>query len=46
MAQDELQTWEIRYLAAGARGMEIARARVDPVDGSAWRWSVEVSNRR
>jgi hypothetical protein len=28
----DLQTWEIRYPSAGATGVEIARARIDPVN--------------
>lgn len=32
MAFDELHTWEIWYPSAGATGLPIARARIDPVD--------------
>jgi hypothetical protein len=32
MAFDELQTWELWYPGAGATGIPIARARIDPVD--------------
>lgn len=32
MAFDELHTWEVYYPGAGATGLPIARARIDPVD--------------
>jgi hypothetical protein len=32
MTIEKLHTWEIRYPASGATGIEIARARIDPVD--------------
>ena len=32
MAFDELHTWELRYPSAGATGLPIARARIDPVE--------------
>ena len=32
MAIDDLQTWEIWYPGAGATGISIARARIDPTD--------------
>ena len=32
MAFDELHTWEVWYPGAGATGLPIARARIDPVD--------------
>lgn len=33
MAMSDLHTWEIWYPGAGATGIPIARARIDPVDG-------------
>ena len=35
MAMSDLHTWELWYPGAGATGIPIARARIDPV-GSAW----------
>lgn len=32
MALSDLQTWEIWYPGAGATGIPVARARIDPVD--------------
>ena len=32
MSLSDLHTWEIRYPAAAATGIEIARARIDPTD--------------
>jgi hypothetical protein len=32
MAHDQLHTWELWYPSAGATGLPIARARIDPVD--------------
>ena len=32
MAFDELHTWEVWYPGAGATGLPIARARIDPVE--------------
>ncbi len=32
MAYDQLHTWELWYPSAGATGLPIARARIDPVD--------------
>ena len=32
MAFDELHTWELWYPSAGATGLPIARARIDPVE--------------
>ncbi len=32
MAMDHLHTWEIWYPGAGATGIQIARARIDPTD--------------
>lgn len=32
MAFDELQTWEVYYPGAGATGLPLARARIDPVE--------------
>ena len=32
MAHDELHTWELWYPGAGATGIPIARARIDPQD--------------
>lgn len=39
MSIDELHTWEIWYPGAAATGLEIARARIDPVD-AVWVHSV------
>ncbi|MGQ0608905.1 MAG: DUF7712 family protein [Chloroflexota bacterium] len=32
MALDHLQTWELWYPGAGATGLPVARARIDPVE--------------
>jgi hypothetical protein len=32
MAYDELHTWELWYPGAGATGLPLARARIDPHD--------------
>lgn len=32
MSLEHLQTWELWYPAAGATGLPVARARIDPVD--------------
>jgi hypothetical protein len=39
MAFDDLQTWELWYPGAGATGIPIARARIDPVE-SLWAHSL------
>ena len=32
MAMSDLQTWELWYPGAGATGLPVARARIDPID--------------